>query len=328
MRIFGKSRKDSRPCFLVYQFFKNLYSICFQVLFSDLEFRNAFLRNLFVHTTVSNSDPERQVFDLINKLKEFPTYLKPEVLATAYSLILSAFLLANGDDNGKFKTFVALCSFVYVRPMAINENHQKCVTLNGNVVAVNVLIDLLLKYDLTLESSSQQFTFKDWLSSLIDAILDRVKADFSGRILILLESCLKFSPFLIESSLKKLTKNVMLSKKTDGGVISAYSDLCAHVLDVHIKLFRVHKFISALLITIKENLTEFSTENIPQKLDVLPEEIFASIETAVTGLPSSVQNMMLLNTLLFHLEHDCVMALEEDKSKQVGTYVDASGSRS
>lgn len=255
---------------------------------------------------------------MVRTIKNFPTYFKPDVLASAYSLILSGFLLSNANANAKFKVFVGLNSFVFLRPVSIDEQNPKCVMFNENVITVNSLIELLLKFDLPLDSKTQSITLTDWLKALIDFILDEIKNNFTPAVLQLLKNALSFSPVFMEIFLRKFSKNVMLTKKTDPAVVKSYADLCLYVLNVHVKLNRMQKLISALLITVKESLTEFAVGDVPSKFDVLPADVFDRIQSAVTNLPSTVQNMALLNTLLYHLEKDCIAVLERDHSKQAG----------
>lgn len=288
------------------------------MLFDDLEFRNTFLRNLFIDSVASDLDPEKCVKDIINKIKNFPTHFKTDILVTSYSLIFSGFLLSNSDIKSKFKMFIVLNSYIFISPLTLNERNKKCVVLNENIVTANALIELLLEFDLPLNSQMEEFTLMDWLTAFIDAILDKVKIDMNCSILKLLETCFRFSPVLIENCLRKFTKNVMLTKKKTSDLIKTYSDLCLFVLNVHVKLNRMHKLISALLITIKDSLMDFTLEDIPEKFDVLPGEIFERIQVAITNLPSTMQNVVLLNTLLYHLEKDCILSIEQQDSKQVG----------
>lgn len=288
------------------------------MLFCDTEFRQSFSQNIFINSNVDDSNTEKLAIDVVRSIKNFPTYFKPDVLASAYSLILSGFLRSNASYNAKFRIFVGLNSFIYLCPVNIDEQNPKCVMLNENINTVNSLIELLAKSDVPLDAKTQLVTLMDWLKALIDVILEEIKNNFVPAVLLLLKNALSFSPVLMEHCLRKFTKNVMLSKKTDQEVIRSYSDLCLYVLNVHVKLNRMHKLISALLMTLKENLNEFPTENVPSKFDVLPLDIFDRIQSAVTNLPSTVQNVALLNTLLYHLEKDCIAVLEEEFSKQIG----------
>lgn len=243
--------------------------------------------------------------------------MRPHLLTTSYSLILSGFLYSNLENEEIFKVYLAMNSFIYIRPVSIDAVHEKCVLLQDNVVTAIELTKLLLIHDLPLETE-WKFSFSTWLSALIDAVLNKLENEITSPLLNLLKNLLAFSPVLVEDNVKKLTKSVMLSKKSGQDVLKAHSDFCLYVLNVHIRLNRIHKLISALLITIKENLPNFEIEDVPSKYDVFPAEVFDSIQSAVTNLPSTVQNVALLNTLFFHLESDCIVALESDTSKEVG----------
>lgn len=224
---------------------------------------------------------------------------------------------SNFKNEDIFKVYVALNSFIYVRPVHIDENNDKCLLFQENVATMIELTKVLLLHDLPLETE-WKFTFSTWLSALIDAVLSKLETEITSQLLNLLKNLLAFSPILVEENVKKLTKSVMLSKKCGQDVVRAHSDFCLYILSVHVKLNRIHKLISAVLITIKENLPNFEIENIPNKFDVFPTEVFNCIQTAVTNLPSTVQNVALLNTLFFHLENDCIVTLERDTSKEVG----------
>lgn len=291
--------------------------ILFQVLFKSADFKKAFLRNLLVSSPANDSDLDRLAVAVIKKVQEYPTHLKPKVLATSYSLLLCAFVNGNLKNEDIFKVFVALNSFIYVRPVYIDETNDKCLLFQENVTTAIELTKVLLLYDLPLEAE-WRFTFSTWLSALIDAVINKLETEITSPLLNLLKNLLAFSPVLVEENVKKLTKSVMLSKKCGQDVVKAHSDFCLYILSVHIKLNRIHKLISAVLITIKETLPNFEIENIPNKFDVFPTEVFNCIQTAVTDLPSTVQNVALLNTLLFHLENDCIQTLESDTSKEVG----------
>lgn len=287
------------------------------MLFKSTDFRKAFLRNLLEASPSNDSDLDRLAVAIIKKVQEYPTFLRPQILPTSYSLLLSGFLSCSPKNEDILKLHVALNSFIYVRPVPIDENNDKCVLLQENISTVIELTKLLLVHDLPLETE-WKFTFSTWLSALIDAVLNKIETTITSQLVNLLKHLLAFSPVLVEDNVKKLTKSVMLSKKYGQDVLRAHTDFCLYVLNVHVRLNRIHKLISALLMTIKENLLNLEIENIPDKFDVFPAEVFDSIQTAVTNLPSTVQNVALLNTLFFHLENDCIVTLELDTSKEVG----------
>lgn len=236
------------------------------------------------------------------------------MLASSYALLFAAFSLSNAKSDCKFKVFVALNTFINVSPCP-----SKQITIDEKTIATtNALMEKLLKFDLPSDSTTNSFTLLDWLNALVDVLLDSINGSLNVLTLKLLRSVLNSSPFVMENCIKKFAKTVMMLKKSDERIISTYSLLCLDVLNVHIKLNRMHKLISALLVTVNENLSDFDHSSIPDKFDILPMQIFEKIQSAVTNLPSTVQNVALLNTLLYHLEKDCVAKLKADTSKRVG----------
>lgn len=293
------------------------FFVCLQVLFNDVEFRNAFAKYILGDRS-SLTEREQHVINVISDIQSYPVQFTNEVLASSYALLFAGYLLSNSNYDCKFKVFVALNSFINVCPLPFNATSKNVTFDEKSILTTNALVWKLLKYDLPLDSTFDSFSLIDWLNAFVDALLDSIDGNLDEDALLLLQNVLNCSPHVMENCIRKFAKTVMLLKKSDERIISTYSGLCLDVLNVHIKLNRMHKLISALLVTITENLGTFSDANVPDKFDVLPEEIFNKIQTAVTNLPSTVQNVALLNTLLYHLKSDCIDKLRSNSSKRVG----------
>lgn len=227
--------------------------------------------------------------------------------------------MSNASNNAKFKVFLALNHFVRVSPYPFGTQTSKEIVLSSKSILVATgLMEKIIERVLPLDSTFATFTLTDWLNIFVDEILDNINGTLKVPVLRLLKCILSCSPHTIEYCIKKFARNVMLVKKSDPEIVSLYSDLCLDVLNVYIKLSRMHKLISALLVTMNENLNDFDESTVPDKFDVLPEQLFTKIQSAITNLPSTVQNVALLNTLLYHLEKDCIAKLKSDKGKRAG----------
>lgn len=229
----------------------------------------------------------------------FLSSYKPEPL-----LIFQFFVLLLQTIGFNIKEYLKIA-------LSVVESDDDC-DFNKSLEILANIFRVFSEKNIIINNKINESSFSDCVKSLLISII-RLKKQPNESILKIIKDVIIIDPIIIDGTVKEILVFITLPTKQE-----FYSDLMISIFEMYLKLHRVHKFCSELLLSVKDALfgdfdvkeavvnfagptKETKAKIVTSVKEVLPEKVMNYFKECIT-LQSNKQIISIMRTLITNLK--------------------------